>query len=168
MRRHRRSVQLSGRQALNEACVRRMDVENPYPVWTRIAEGMLDATWRGKERARAAATPLAINEKLDLTLEDVERVGVIRVAVRIDTLPAELERGVDNLQIRQLREQPEAAIFPVEPLTLAFGHKDCVHRRSQYDGYGPQTGRSGVKREPAAPRLRRSVESVRCERWPEQ
>jgi hypothetical protein len=65
-----------------------MVVEYPYPAGAGIAEAMLDVTWRREERARAAATPLAVNEKLDLTLDDVRRVGVIRVSVRINTLPA--------------------------------------------------------------------------------
>ena len=54
-----------------------MDVEHANPAGAGIAEAMLDAAWRREERARAAATPLSVDEKLDLTLDDVERVGVV-------------------------------------------------------------------------------------------
>jgi hypothetical protein len=119
--------QLSGRHPLDEACVRRMDVEYSYPAGAGIAEAMLDATWPREERARAATTPLAVNEKLDLTLDDVKRVGVIRVGVGINALPAVLERGFYNLQIRQEDEQPKASVSPVQPLALTFGYKAGVH-----------------------------------------
>jgi hypothetical protein len=88
---------------------------------------MLDAPWRRKERARTTATPRAVDEKLDLALDDVERICVVRVNVGFNTFPAVLERAFDDLQIRQKGKQPKAAVLPVQPLTLIFGYKGGAH-----------------------------------------
>ena len=113
--------------ALDEARVRRVDVEYPDPARAGIAEAMLGAPWGREEGARATAPPLAINEELDLALDDVERVGVVRMRVGLDTFPAVLERAFYHLQIRQKDEQPKAAVLPVQPLTVVFGYKRGAH-----------------------------------------
>ena len=50
------------------------------------AEAVLDVRRHREERAGADTVPLAVLEELDLALEDVERVGVVGVGVRVDAL----------------------------------------------------------------------------------
>jgi hypothetical protein len=120
------SLQLAA-HALDEACVRRMNVENAKPASTWIAESMLNAAWRREERAQAPATLRPVNKELDLALDDVERVGVVRVSVGIDA-PTVLERAFYHFQIRQLDEDAKAAVLSVQPLALALRDKESITR----------------------------------------
>jgi hypothetical protein len=104
-----------------------MNVEYPNPARAGITESMFNTAWRRKERARTATPPLAVNEKFDLALDDIERVGVVRVRVRVDSFPAVLERAFYHLQIREQGNKPETAVLSVQPLALGFGYKGSVH-----------------------------------------
>ena len=68
----------------------------------------------GRDRnvgARAAALPLATHKELDLALEHIKRVRMVVMGMRIDALPARLER-LHRLRVWQLTEDACAAKPP--------------------------------------------------------
>src|SRR3954471_7140520 len=105
-------------QPADEADVRRMEVEHADLDATG-AEAVLDVRRNREERAGADAVPVAVLEELDLALEDVERVGVVGVGVRVDALEPRLEGELDHLEVRQLAQDTAAAEAAIEPLALA-------------------------------------------------
>src|SRR5690242_18931295 len=108
-------------QPLDEADVGRVEVEEAERGSTRT-EAVLDVRRDGDERAGAAASPGAVEEELDLALEDVERIGVVGVGVRVDALEVGRERGIENLDVRQLGEDA----VPVLADSLAFARPDEI------------------------------------------
>ena len=71
---------------------------------------MTDAGRRGEEHARARAERLIADGELDLALEDVERVGVVVVDVRIDRPEARLAPELEDLDLVTL--VPDADLTP--------------------------------------------------------
>src|SRR5438105_2571667 len=113
-------------QRVDEADARRVEVEQPK----RLAAGtkaVLDVRRHREERAGAGVMPLAALEELDLALEHVERVGVVRVGVRIDALEVRPERELEHFEVRQLREDT----VPIRrPFALAGSREErLLHRR---------------------------------------
>src|SRR5581483_3589835 len=87
----------------DEADVRRVEVEQAKvdAAWT---EPVLDVRRHREERAGAGTVPLAVLEKLDFALEHVERVRVVGMGVRVDTLEVRAVGELEGLDVRQLRE----------------------------------------------------------------
>src|SRR3982751_6455685 len=107
--------------------VRRVEVEQADGD-AAGTEAVLDVRRHRQERAGADAVPLAVLEELDLALEHIERVGVVRVGVRVDALEVGLEEELERLDVRQLSENA----VPVLPDSLALARPDevlLVHRR---------------------------------------
>ena len=71
---------------------------------------MTDAGRRGEEHARAGAERLVADGELDLALEDVERIGVVVVDVRIDRPEARLAPELEDLDLVTL--VPDADLTP--------------------------------------------------------
>lgn len=80
---------------------------------------MTDAGRRGEEHARACADGLVSDGELDLALEDVERIGVVFVDVRLDRPETRLAPELEDLDLVTL--VPDADLTPraLELLALA-------------------------------------------------
>ena len=65
---------------------------------------------RGEEHARACADGLVADRELELALEDVERVGVVLVDVRLDRPEAGLAPELQDLRLVAL--VPDANLAP--------------------------------------------------------
>src|SRR6476620_9117222 len=101
-------------QRVDETDAGRMEVEEADRR-SRRTKAVLDVWWDGDERAGPAAMPSTVEEELDFAFEDVERIGVIGVGVRVDALEVGRERGVERLDIRKFG----AAAMHVLPDPLA-------------------------------------------------
>src|SRR5690348_6888659 len=107
-------------QSLDEADARRVDVEQPKRAATG-AEAVLDIRRHRKERSGACAMPFAVLEELDVSLEDIERVGVVGVRVLVDALEVGPERELEHLEVRQLCED---AVSVRRPLALSRSREE--------------------------------------------
>src|SRR6476619_8004312 len=114
-------------QPVDEADVRRMDVEHPEGA-AAGTEAVLDVRRHGEERARAAAVPVAVEEELDLALEHVERVNVVGVGVRVDALEVRPERELECLQLRQVGQDAVPAL--ADPLAFAGPDEERLLRHA--------------------------------------
>ena len=81
---------------------------------------MTDAGRRGEEHARAGTERLVTDGELDLALEDVERVGVVIVDVRLDRPESRLAPELEDLELVTL--VPDADLTPrtLELLALVW------------------------------------------------
>ena len=71
---------------------------------------MTDAGRRGEEHARAGAERLVTDGELELALEDVERIGVVVVDVRLDRPESRLAPELEDLELVTL--VPDADLTP--------------------------------------------------------
>src|SRR5215472_13778143 len=101
-------------QRVDEADSRRVEVEEADSR-ARRPEAVFDVRRHRDERTRAGRMPFAPEVELDVALEHVERVRVVRVGVRVDALEVGREVEVERLDVLQLTEY---AVSP-ELLTLA-------------------------------------------------
>src|SRR6478736_6517491 len=108
-------------QRVDEPNTGRMEVEEADRR-SRRTKAVLDVRRDGDERAGPAAMPSTVEEELDLAFEDVERIGVIGVGVRVDALEVGRERGVESLDIRKFGEDA----MPVLPDPIAFVRPDEI------------------------------------------
>src|ERR1700745_3993462 len=94
-------------QPFDEAHVRRVGVQEAEgrAAWPKA---VLDVWGHREERAGPGAMPGVVEEELDLALEHVERVGVVGVGVRVDTLEVRLVGELERLDLRQLGEETMA------------------------------------------------------------
>jgi len=74
---------------------------------------------RGEEHAWACADGLVSDGELDLALEDVERIGVVVVDVRLDGAEARLAPELENLGLVALVPDADLAPSTLELLALA-------------------------------------------------
>ncbi len=79
---------------------------------------MTDARRRGEEHARACPDSLVSDGELDLAFEDVERVGVVVVDVRLDGTESGLAPELEDLDLVAL--VPDADLTPPTLELLAF------------------------------------------------
>jgi hypothetical protein len=82
-----RSVLLSRAKSCREACIRRVDVQNPQFAITDVAEAVQRANWRSHPRPRVGADKLMSERELCLAFKDVKRIDVIVVDVRLNREP---------------------------------------------------------------------------------
>ncbi len=80
---------------------------------------MTDAGRRGEEHARAGAERLVSDGELELALEDVERIGVVVVDVRLDGAEARLAPELEDLGLVALVPDADLAPSTLELLALA-------------------------------------------------
>ena len=80
---------------------------------------MTDARRRGEEHTRAGAERLVTDGELELALEDVERIGVVVVDVRLDGAEARLAPELEDLGLVALVPDTDLAPSTFELLALA-------------------------------------------------
>jgi hypothetical protein len=105
----------------------------------------MDGATRGNhERAGARADRVPLDPELELALEDVERVRVVRMVVRLSRLGPWLERVLAHHQVVERREQRGAP-----ELLGALPALDVhVHRLVPPELQGGQTSSCGATRSP--------------------
>ena len=96
-----RLAAVSGAKVLGEAAVGRVEVEEPRR--RRAAEAVDDLGRRADARARAEQVLLVVHEHRELALEDVERVGVLPVEVRLRPGPRVREPGLGDAEVVEAR-----------------------------------------------------------------
>ena len=107
-------------QAIGEAGVGRVDVQQPCVAGPRLRERVLDAGRRGDERAWPAEERPAVDGELDLALEDVERVGVVGVRVQLRPLELPVEVELEDREVGQIGLDERRARAARQPLALAW------------------------------------------------
>jgi hypothetical protein len=110
-----------------EVTARRVNVEQPCAVRSRVRKRVHDAERRSKVRAGSQAKPLVADEKLGLSFEHVERVDVIVVGVRVRPFEAGLELELDQ---RKLFAPDLDRRDPV------LTHETFAFARKKKDGFG--------------------------------
>ena len=80
---------------------------------------MTDARGRGEEHAWGGADGLVADRQLELALEDVERIGVIVVDVRLDGAEPGLAPELEDLGLVALVPDAELAPRTIELLAFA-------------------------------------------------
>ena len=80
---------------------------------------MTNSRWRGNPGPGAGAAGLLADRELDLSLENVEGVGVILVDVRLDGAEARLAPELEHLELTALVLDAELAPLAGKQLALA-------------------------------------------------
>ncbi len=104
-----------------------MDVENPKLAGARVPEAVNNAHRRGDVGSSATRNGPIADHELGLALENVERVDVVCVSVRLDAFEFRPEMELDHLELRQLGEDPVEARAARSLLALAGSNGDPVH-----------------------------------------
>src|SRR5205823_785507 len=94
-----------------------------------VRERMRYADWGGHERAHAQTEPLVADEEVDLTVEDVEGVDVIVVAVRVRAFEAGVDLELDQRQLLPADLDRRDPVVRFEPLSLSRLQEDSLGRR---------------------------------------
>jgi hypothetical protein len=116
-------------QAVDEAARRRVEVEEPNRLRAGDAKAVDGTARRGDEGSWACDARLVADPELDVAFEDVERVDVVGVGVRVDALELGLEGHVDGSQLRQVAEDPMRARLVHERLGLIRPGEDSLGKR---------------------------------------
>ena len=133
---------LPAAQALREADVRGVDVEQAELGVTGVPEAVDDARRGRHERARLGAEDLASDPEFRLAGEHVERVDEVGVRVRVDALEVGSEPELDRFELRELAQDPVVPCGALDVLA-AFRPQgdDGVHAGK----YAPRRDPSGIR-----------------------
>ena len=104
-----------------------MDVQHSKVAVADIAEAVSDADRSGDICAWSHTHDLVAHEELGLTLEHVERIDVVGVAVQVDAFEVGPEAKLDGLELGQLGEDPVMAMGAGDLLALAVPEQDPLH-----------------------------------------
>jgi hypothetical protein len=93
----------------------RVEVEEDRSRGARVAEGVDGVRRRRREhsRGRRHDPPLGAEHELELTLQDVERVGVVMMDVRVGPVLARRVAEPRHDQLVELGQDPERLLRPV-------------------------------------------------------
>ena len=114
----------------DEACIRCVEVQESQQFAALVRfESVPSSDGRRHEGTRDEPLGLRSDDDGRLAFEDVERVDVVLVGVRVDSLPAALEHELDHRELRQLAFDQALAVFALERLALARPAKDRLVER---------------------------------------
>ena len=123
------TASVSRAQAVEEAGRRRVDVEAADGVGTGGPEAVDAVARSGEEVARTRDVRLVADAELDVAFENVERVHVVVMGMRVDALELGLECHVDHRELWEVAEDPVGAHGATKDLgVLRFG-EDRVGKR---------------------------------------
>ena len=105
--------------AVDEAVRRRVDVEEARRSGPWVAEPVPHTRWSSDERAGPDAHDLVADRELELALEDVEGVELVRVDMWIDRAEVRLARELDDLELLALGLDDEVAVLSRDGFALA-------------------------------------------------
>ena len=119
---------LSTPQPLGEAHVWRVDVDQAKLRVRNVPETMRDARRRRHEASGPGAEDIVPDSKLGLAREHIERVDVIVVGMRINSLELGAKAELDDLELWKLPENPVMSL-PAHESFPAFSAErdDAVH-----------------------------------------
>ena len=117
---------LSVAHAAGEARIRRMDVQHPQFSVSDVAETVRDTDRRGDVRARPGANDLVADHELGVTVDDVERVDMIRMAVGGHAFEVRTESQVDHFQFGKFRQDAVVTRAALESLPVAGLNDDSI------------------------------------------
>jgi len=104
-----------------------VDVQHSKVVVADIAEAVDDADRSCDICAWSHAHDLVAHEELGLTLEHVERVDVVGMAMQVDALEVGPEAKLDGLELGQLGEDAVMAMGAGDLLALPVPEQDPLH-----------------------------------------
>jgi hypothetical protein len=104
-----------------------MDVQHSKVAVADSAEAVDDADRSCDICAWSHAHDLVAHEELGLTLEHVERVDVVGVAVQVDAFEVGPEAKLDGLELGQLGEDAVMAMGAGDLLALPVPEQDPLH-----------------------------------------
>ena len=104
-----------------------MHVQHSKVAVGDIAEAVDDADRSRDICARSHAHDLVAHEELSLTLEHVERVDMVGVAVQVDAFEVGPEAKLDGLELGQLGEDAVMAMGAGDLLALVVPEQDPLH-----------------------------------------
>ena len=96
-----------------------MDVEEAGAAWAGVPEAVAHAWGSGDERTWADADGFVADRELELALEDVEGVELVRVDMRVDGPELGVARELDYLELVALGLDDEVAVLTRDGFTLA-------------------------------------------------
>ena len=96
-----------------------MHVEETCAAGPGVAESVPHARRSGDERAGADADGLVVDRELELALEDVEGVELVRMDVWVDRPELRVARELDHLELVALGLDDEVAVLARDRLALA-------------------------------------------------
>src|SRR5204863_4891371 len=117
-------------QPAYEPGVGRMEVEDTQVRRSRVGEAVASPGRRGQERARTGSPHLGPDHEVDLTGEDVERVDVIGVRMRVDALEIGAEGHLDHRELGQLGLDAVESVLVLDRFACARGLNDRLFERS--------------------------------------
>lgn len=103
-----------------------MHVEHPQLAVAGVAKAVAHADRRGYPAARERAEDVLADRELGLPLEDVERVDVICVHVRVDALEVRPKAELDHLDLGQLGENPVISRLADDSLAVVRAERDAL------------------------------------------
>ena len=113
---------------------RRVNVEQPYAVGSRVRKCVQDADRRTDVRAGSEAKPFVLDEELRLSFEHVERIDVVVVSVGVGPFEAGLELELDQGQLLSADLDRRDSVLPLETFAFAGRQEDGVRSREPASG----------------------------------
>jgi len=96
-----------------------VDVQEAGTVRAGVPEAVADARGSGNEGAGRSSDGLVADRELELSLEDVERIELVGVDVRVDRAELGVARELDHLELLALGLDDEVAMLAGDGLALA-------------------------------------------------
>ena len=112
-----------------EGTARRVNVQQPCAVRSRVRKRVQNADRRSDVRAGSEAKPLVLDEELRLSFEDVERIDVVVVGVGVRPFEAGLELELDQGQLLSADLDRRDSVLPLETFAFAGRQEDGVRSR---------------------------------------
>src|SRR6476620_442866 len=105
---------------------RRVNVEQPCAVGSRVRKRMQDADRRSDVRAGSEAKPFVFDEKLRLSFEHVERIDMVVVGVGVGPFEAGFELELDQGQLLSADLDRPDPVLTLETFTFPGTEEDGV------------------------------------------
>ena len=133
-------------QPLGEAHVWRVDIDQAKLRVRNVPEAMRDARRRRHEASGAGPEDIIPDLKLGLACEHIERVDVVVVSMRINSVELGAKAELDDLELRKLPENPVMSL-PAHDLFPAFRAErdDAVHGHVASLSDRPASGRRAAQ-----------------------
>src|SRR6188508_704663 len=112
--------------ALDEAVGRRVDIDEAGAFGAGVAETVAKAGRRRDVRARSDSDDLVAERELELALDHVEGVDLVRMDVGVDRVELGVARELDQLELGELGLDDEIAVPAGDRLTFARMDDDRV------------------------------------------
>jgi hypothetical protein len=106
-----------------------MDVDHPKLAVAGIPKAVNHSYRYGHPCSRPSPDDVIAERELGLSVENIERINVVRVAVWVNA-ESRTKAGIDDLELRQVGEDSAGSAIMEDLLSLVGGDVDAGHRRS--------------------------------------